>query len=70
MAFDRISPIGDERLDQLIAMLTTLLYNINRGKLPAKQIIDFMPYADKKIKSEGLSSRLLNAFKSKYNDQP
>jgi len=69
MAFDRISPIGDERQDQLIAMLTTLLYNINRGKSPAKQIIDFMPYADKKQKADDLSNRLLNAFKSKYDGQ-
>lgn len=65
MAFDRISPIGDERLDQHAAMLAALIFNIKRGKNPPKQVIDFMPYADKKQKAADLSKQLLNAFKGK-----
>lgn len=67
MAFDAISPIGDERQDQQAAMLAALIYNIKRGSGAAKQLVDFMPYVDrdevKKAKSNDLSKQLLNAFK-------
>jgi len=63
MAFDRVSPIGDERGDVHAAMLSTLLFNIKRGKNSAKKIIDFMPYVTKEERDINLTNDIKSAFK-------
>lgn len=67
MAFDQISPIGDDRAEYLNGILCSLLFNINRGKATAKKPSDFMPYIDReaiqRARDKQLSADLLAAFK-------
>lgn len=53
MAYYTLEPFGESRGDLRIAMLTSLMANVNRGKgqRPFK-VQDFMPYAEKEEKSE------------------
>lgn len=43
IAYSRIDPFGNERLDLHAAMILSMLYNINRGTQKAKDPSDFMP---------------------------
>jgi hypothetical protein len=44
IAFDRLSPIGDDRADLLFGQVQALIYNLKRTKrMPAKKPKDFMP---------------------------
>lgn len=46
MAFDRIEPVGDRRLDVLAAMVMCLLANVNRNPKKRKkpyQVDEFLP---------------------------
>jgi len=63
MAFDCISPIGDERYDLNAATICTVLFNLNRGESLPKRPIDFMPYVTKETRSKSLSNDIINAFK-------
>lgn len=67
MAFDRISPFGDERADLRTGILASLTANIHRKKgAAAFTPADFMPFLEraKKDHASGLSSRLRAAFAS------
>ena len=44
VAFDRLSPIGDERLELSFGIMCSLVYNMKRTKrMPSKKASDFMP---------------------------
>jgi len=53
LAFDRISPIGDERGDIHASIVASTMANIHRGKNQKPYAIkDFMPFAEKKTESD------------------
>ena len=72
MAFDRISPIGAERLDAGLAIQTSVLANAHRPKgANAYKPQDFMPWLPKKQQTQDeMMAILLHASRaSNGNDQ-
>ena len=65
IAFDRISPIGDERIDLLFGILVSTMVNLQpRKDGKTYRPVDFMPYATKPDASVALSKQIRQAFSS------
>ena len=64
MAFDRISPIGDERGDLQAGIIASNACNLKRTKQGQKIFApaDFMPYLEKSTKDNGLSKQIRANF--------
>jgi len=59
IAFNQISPIGDERADLRAAQICTMMGNAWRGKNSrAFKVVDFLPYHIKTIVKQSASSIL------------
>lgn len=74
MAFDRISPIGGDRLDILAAIIATTMANCMRGaKQSAYKIGDFIPkWGDATNRSEKSAREIqtvMNAWKTRINQR-
>ena len=63
LAFNRIQPIGDDRMDVLFAMLSSLTANINRQKgQRSYNFNDFLPQWRPKRQSEEDLANLLSGL--------
>ena len=67
VAYDRMNPIGDDRVDLLFGSLSALIFNIKRGKrTPSKTANEFMPrwsIEASRQTPEEMQKRLLAGFK-------
>lgn len=65
LAFDRISPIGDERADLLMGIQTATMVNMQpRDKKNTKPFrpIDFMPFVEDHLRKQKTSADIRKAF--------
>lgn len=61
-AFDRISPIGDERGDLQAGIITSWIATSRPGNKKSYRASDFMPYLTKQDKSRELSQQIRAQF--------
>jgi hypothetical protein len=61
-AFDRINPIGDERIDLLIGIMTASLINSQPGRKRKFKASDFMPFVTDDDRKNQLGQDIRKAF--------